>query len=234
MATELEVVDVEEYGRNGKPIPQAKSYRFRVDREIITVGQPVLTGRQILELAHKTPPEKFKLFQHLHGGQTVPVALTDIVDLRAKGIERFKTLPTDPMDGLQDMARREFLMPEGDVAFLDRQGLRWETLVMANVKWLFIYGYPIPKGYTVGAADIALRIDAQYPDAQIDMAYFKPALARTDGGTLHNLSEAAIGGQKWQQWSRHRTQQNPWRPGVDDVETHLLLVNHWLQNDLTR
>src|SRR5689334_9939638 len=128
MDTELDVVDVEEYAKLGKPLPKAKTYRFRVDREIVTVNDPVLTGKRILELANKTPPEKYKLFQHLHGGQTVPVGLADEVDLRAKGIERFKTLPTDPTDGLQEPGRRDFLMPEADVVFLDRLGLKWETL----------------------------------------------------------------------------------------------------------
>ena len=78
------------------------------------------------------------------------------------------------------------------------------------------------------------RIKAQYPDVQIDMAYFTPPLARKDGGGLSNLSEMDLDGRKWQQWSRHRTQHNPWRPGVDDLETHLLLVVDWLQRDATR
>ena len=52
-----------------------------------------------------------------------------------------------------------------------------------------------------------------YPDAQIDMAYFKPFLARTDGRAIQNLTECVIQREKWQRWSRHRTQQNPWRMG---------------------
>jgi hypothetical protein len=234
METELDVVDLEEYAKNGKTPPKAKAYRFRVDRDLITVQTPVLKGRRILELAQKNPPDRFKLFQHLRGGKTVPVGLDDDVDLRTPGVERFKTLPIDPVDGLAE-PRRQFQMPEADSAFLERFGLRWETIVAEQVKWLIIYGYPVPKGYNVDAADMALRIDAQYPVAQIDMAYFSPALARKDGGPLANLSTLpALDGRPWQQWSRHRTSQNPWRPGVDDLETHLLLVDHWLQHDVAR
>lgn len=231
METVHDVVDIEEFVKAGKPVPAAKAYRFRVDRELITVTKPLITGRQILELANKVPPEKFKLFQHLHGGQTVPVALTDTVDLRSAGLERFKTIPTDPTDG---EGRSIFVMPEVDAAFLIRLGLRWETIIVGNVKWLIIYDHPIPVGYNVENADVALRIEAQYPDVQIDMAYFSPQLARKDGVGLPNLSELDLDGRKWQQWSRHRTPQNPWRPGVDDLETHLLLVVDWLQRDATR
>ena len=34
---------------------------------------------------------------------------------------------------------------------------------------------------------------------------------------IGGLSVHAIGNESFQQWSRHRSQQNPWRIGIDDV-----------------
>jgi hypothetical protein len=43
-----------------------------------------------------------------------------------------------------------------------------------------------------------------------------------------------LDGKQFQQWSRHRTGANPWRPGLDNVCTHLLLVNSWLEKELRK
>jgi hypothetical protein len=96
-----ELVEVEEYGRRGGTdrLPAAKLYVIRVDKEKFTVSWPSLTGRAILELAGKTPPERYKLTQKLHGGGAHTVGLDDVVDLRAPGIERFMTLRRDHTEG---------------------------------------------------------------------------------------------------------------------------------------
>ena len=48
----------------------------------------------------------------------------------------------------------------------------------------------------------------------------------------HQLSAHALDGKQYQQWSRHRTAANPWRPGLDNVGTHLIQVDSWLQREL--
>jgi len=227
------VIDLEEHAKAGKKPPKAKQYRIRIDKAHFVVDVPEMTGRQLLKLAGKEPPERFKIFQHLHGGATKPIGLDETVDFTTRGIERFKTLPIDSTDGLAE-PRRHFRLPEADEEFLDHLGLRWETIVEAQVKWLLIYGYPIPAAYNVTVADVALRIDAQYPIAQIDMAYFVPNLSQSNGRSIAGLSNLTLDSRTFQQWSRHRTAANTWRAGIDEVETHLLLVNHWLQNELTR
>jgi hypothetical protein len=56
---EDEIVDLEEYGRAGRPVPvDARRFRIRIDRVQYVVDVPEMTGRQILELAGKTPPEQ--------------------------------------------------------------------------------------------------------------------------------------------------------------------------------
>jgi hypothetical protein len=234
MSTVEEVVDLEEFAKAGKKPPQAKSYVLRIDKLKYTVQVSHMKGREILALASKTPVERFKLFQQLHGGsQPKRIELDDDVDFTTPGIEKFKTLPIDSTDGLAE-TRRQFRLPEFDEAFLDSFGLRWEALIDQGAKWVIIYGYTVPAGYNARAVDLALRIAPDYPTAQIDMVYFAPNLSRADGKAIANLSAQALDQRTFQQWSRHRTAQNPWRVGEDDLQTHMLLVEHWLQHELTR
>lgn len=128
--------------------------------------------------------------------------------------------------------QRAFSLPSGDVEFLDSLGRAWETTIEQKARWLLVHGFPVPDGYNHNVVTVALRIQATYPDTEIDMAYFSPALSRADGKSIKALSQKVILGKTYQRWSRHRTPQNPWRPGVDDVSTHLGLVEHWLVSEL--
>lgn len=96
---ESEVIDLEEYARTGQKPPKAKHYRIRVDKQNFVVEVSEMSGRQILELAGKQPPERFRLDQKLHGGQTKKVELDEVVDFTTPGIERFMTLPLDQTEG---------------------------------------------------------------------------------------------------------------------------------------
>lgn len=128
--------------------------------------------------------------------------------------------------------RREFSLAEDDETCLKDTGLVWETIIERNTKWLILRQYPISVGYNVSVADAALRILPSYPDGQIDMVYFHPALALTSGRSIKALSLLALENKQYQQWSRHRTAANPWRPGLDNVCTHLLQVDSWLTREL--
>jgi len=74
-------------------------YRIRIDTTDYEVHKQHITGREILELAKKLPPEQFELRKKIHGGKTEKIALTDVVDLAEPGIERFMTLPLDQQEG---------------------------------------------------------------------------------------------------------------------------------------
>lgn len=130
--------------------------------------------------------------------------------------------------------RRHFALPEADEEFLNSFGLRWETLLESGVRWLLVYDFPVPPGYNVVNVTVALRIETGYPDAQLDMAYFFPALARADGRPIGALSSQPLDGKTFQRWSRHRTGENPWRPGIDDVSTHLMLVENWFRREFQK
>lgn len=129
--------------------------------------------------------------------------------------------------------RRQFQLTEEDEDCLTARGLTWETVVENNTKWLIVHEYPIPEGYNHREADAALRVSPSYPDDQIDMVYFSPALALVNGKAIKQLSPHTLDGKQYQQWSRHRTAENPWRPGLDNACTHLLQVDSWLERELT-
>lgn len=130
--------------------------------------------------------------------------------------------------------RRQFLLPEADRDHLDVRELEWETIVEAGVRWLLLHAFPVPEGYNHRTVIVAVMISACYPEAPLDMAYFYPHLARTDGRAIGALSSQIIDGKNFQRWSRHRTGQNPWRPGVDDLAAHLALVEHWLEREFNK
>jgi hypothetical protein len=130
--------------------------------------------------------------------------------------------------------RREFQLPTANETFLNALGRRWETVVDGSVRWVLIHDRVVPAGYTVTTVSEAYRIDTGYPDTQLDMVYFLPALVRSDGKAISALSTQQICGVTWQRWSRHRESGFPWRPGIDDISSHLLLVDHWIERELTR
>jgi Prokaryotic E2 family E len=101
-------------------------------------------------------------------------------------------------------------------------------------KWIIIHGWHVPNGYNHVAVTLALLIPENYSDSQIDMVYFREHLARTDGRAIANLTVSPICGGSWQRWSRHRTNENPWRVGIDDVASHLALVDEWLSREFER
>jgi Prokaryotic E2 family E len=129
--------------------------------------------------------------------------------------------------------RRQFALPEFDLQYLASTNLEWETLV-AGAQWLLLRNWVVRPGYNVERVTVALQIPAGYPDTQIDMAYFHPHLARQDGKPIAALAAEDIGGASFQRWSRHRTAESPWRPGEDDVSTHLVLVDDWLERELAK
>lgn len=228
---DVEEVDLEAEAKGGKVPPRARRYRLRIDNEFRTWAASTITGREILALVGKVP-EAFVLTQKIHGRGTTQVAADQVVDLRAPGVERFMTLARDATDGEQ--GRIDYAMRQNDIETLNATGLRWEAIRDGGISWVLIHGYELPEGYQERTAAVALQLPDGYPDQQIDMVYFRPALARLSGKAIANVSEQAIGGQVFQRWSRHRTPLNPWRVGLDDLETHLVLVADWLSKELLR
>lgn len=97
-ATEVQVIDVEEFVKAGKPVPKAKTYRIRIDRDKYDWPNETITGADLLRLAQKDS-SRFMVVQRLRGGSTKKVELSEAVDLTSAGVERFSTLPLDQIEG---------------------------------------------------------------------------------------------------------------------------------------
>ncbi len=94
-----EVVDLEEYAREGKQPPLSRGYRIRINGEQFVVSIPNPTGREILTLAGLLPAENYTLRIKYAGEKPRKVELDEKVDLRKPGVEKFKALPQDQTEG---------------------------------------------------------------------------------------------------------------------------------------
>lgn len=80
---------------------------------------------------------------------------------------------------------------------------------------------------------LALEVPPTYPGAQIDMFYTNPPLALTSGRAIDCTQIAAtIRGVAFNGWSRHRGPGSPWNPAMDNVSTHLALVESALLKEV--
>lgn len=207
-------------------------YRIHIDKGLFEIATPTVTGRELLRLAGKNPPEQFGLYMRVPGAQPRRVAIDESIDLGRPGVERFITLPLDQTEGLG--LRRDFALPAEDQSWLESLGLRYELVKEGGVLRVVLYGLPVPAGYNLDMVDANVRIESGYPDSQIDMVYFHPSLSRADGRPINALCSDTFDGKTWQRWSRHRTAANPWRSGVDSLATHFALVGAWLERELAK
>jgi hypothetical protein len=94
---ELDELDVEAFaGFECKP--RAKRYIIRIDRKPYVIATSVITGRELLQMAGKNPPEKFRIWQVVHG-ESHELSPDQKVDVRAPGVEKFRTLSRTQTEG---------------------------------------------------------------------------------------------------------------------------------------
>lgn len=94
-----DVTDLEECAKAGRKPPLAKIYRIRIDKQKYDVNASSLTGRELLELAGKCPPERHMISEKMHGGHAQKIGLDERADFTRHGVERFMTLPLDQTEG---------------------------------------------------------------------------------------------------------------------------------------
>jgi hypothetical protein len=127
--------------------------------------------------------------------------------------------------------RRQFDLPPEDREFLDHYGLPWEA-IMDGSPWILIHDFPTHAGYNHARVIAAVRIETGYPNAELHMVYFFPALARADGKPIGAIQcTQQLDGKSFQRWSRHRSPQNPWKIGRDSLGTHIILIEDWLERE---
>ena len=130
--------------------------------------------------------------------------------------------------------RRDFALPPDDVKFLDDYELPWEAIIDGS-PWVLIHDFPTPPGYSHAKVTAAIRIETGYPNTELNMVYFFPALTRRDGQPI-KATEAPqpLDGKTFQRWSRHRTAQNPWKIGQDNIGSHIFLIEDWLEREFEK
>jgi hypothetical protein len=228
-----DLVDIEEYTREGRPVPRARRYRYRVNKQHLVTERPELTGREILESAGLVPVEQYRLRLKERHGPPVEIGLDQVVDLRKPGVERFVAQKKEVQDGLE--IRRHFALPPEDISFLDSLGLRWEAIAEAGSFWVIIYGVPLPSAFTEPATNVAIQIMPGYPTSQLDMAYFHPPVLRQDSRPISCAdAQQNLDGRTWQRWSRHRTGGTAWVPGEDNFERHFMFMQDWWAREIAR
>lgn len=94
-----EIVDLEDYAKRGERPPLAKGYRIRVNGEHYVVFNPTPTGKEILTVAGLIPAGNYTLRLKAAGQPPQKVDLDEVVDLRRRGVEKFKALPRDQTEG---------------------------------------------------------------------------------------------------------------------------------------
>ncbi|MFT3938236.1 E2/UBC family protein [Rhodopseudomonas sp.] len=130
--------------------------------------------------------------------------------------------------------RRQFDLPPEDIKFLDDYGLPWETVIDGSM-WVLIHDFPTPPGYNHAKVTAAVRIETGYPNAELHMVYFFPALLRRDGHPIRCTdAQQHLDGKNFQRWSRHRTAANPWRIGQDNLGNHVFLIEDWLEREFEK
>lgn len=224
------VVDIEHCFSCGVIPVIAYKYIIKINTTPFTVDKPAMTGREILALIDETPETYYLRYKHKGGSKIVEA--DEVVDFTACGIERFSAKAKNCTEGRVN--KRDFLLPEEDVNYLEEKGVTYETIISDRAQWVILRNYSLPSGYTQSNADVAIRIPPNYPIAPLDMFYMHPNLTRTDGQQIGALSPLVIEGKQYQQWSRHRTTNNRWVPGEDNLATHITLMNHSLQEEFTK
>lgn len=131
--------------------------------------------------------------------------------------------------------RRQFDVLPADRQFLEDYGLPWETILDGSQMWVLIHNFPAPAGYNHERVTAAIRLETGYPNVELNMVYFFPALARKDARKIGATDATqAIDGKSYQRWSRHRTGQNPWKVGRDNLGSHVILIEDWLAREFER
>lgn len=92
-------IDLEEYALADKKPPKGAKYLIKIDKQKYKVTVSSMTGREILVLAGKNPPEGYQLRQRLKGGTIRKIGLNDVVDFTEPGVEKFMTIPLDQTEG---------------------------------------------------------------------------------------------------------------------------------------
>ena len=132
-----------------------------------------------------------------------------------------------------DNLRKDFDLPEEDIQFLESLNLKWEAVQDGNARAVILYGFLMPQPFQPTEVNLMIKMPNDYTSgAALDMFFTDAAIIRADGIAIKALTEsAAFHGKKWWQWSRHYPKGTKWRPGTDNLGTHISFVQHVLDEE---
>ncbi len=210
--------------------PQGHHWKLNVQGVIIESSHPTILVRDAIQKAGFDATAPWIIVLKIAGEPKRPVELTTEIDLRHEGIEKLRLMPKQIDNGEAPLPRRlDFALLAQDEAHLDRLGLRWETVLDGQRRWLMLPGYPVPAGYIAVQTNIAIEVPTSYPAGQLDMFYCHPLLARQCGGDIPQTQHVeTICGVPYQRWSRHRQ----WDSSRDTLATHLALIDESLRREV--
>ena len=209
-------------------------WKLNVQGVLLELSAPTVVVREALVLAGFNPDQGWQIFLKVVGQPKQPVQLTTEIDLRTPGIEKLRLTPKDVNNGEGPTKPcRAFALLDVDELHLDRLGLRWETIIEANRRWLLLHDYPLPAGYSVTATKLALEIPPTYPGAQIYGFYAYPPLALACGRAIQSTQlRGVLLNAEYHGWSRNRGTGAPWNSATDNVVTQLALVDAALAKEV--
>ena len=228
-----DLVDLDEDGIESF-ITRNATWKLNVHGVDIEVATPTISVNAAMAQAGFDTTKPWHVFFKVVGKPKREVSLTDVLDLETPGIEKLRLTPRNVDNGEAPLApRRQFTLLDVDIAYLDRRKLLWETIIDADRRWLLIYEFPVPNGYTVTHTMLALEIPPSYPGAAIYGFYAYPPLALESGRTIPKTQlRACLLNREFHGWSRHRGRNNPWSAATDNVVTHLGLVEAALTKEM--
>lgn len=209
-------------------------WKLNVQGVVLELSAPTIIVREALVEAGFNPDQGWQIFLKVAGHQKQPVELTTVIDLRTPGIEKLRLTPKDVNNGeAAPEPCRAFALLDIDETHLNRLGLRWETIIEADRRWLLLHDYPLPVGYSVAHTKLALEVPPTYPGAQIYGFYAYPPLSLSSGRAIESTQlRGVLLGVEYHGWSRNRGPGAPWNPTTDNVVTQLALVDAALAKEV--
>jgi hypothetical protein len=195
-------IDMSDEEKGGKGPPD-KDYKLNVQGVVIDWPTSSISVRDAITKAGFDANKPWLIFLKVQGHPKEEVTLDRIVDLTLPGLEKLRLTPKDVTNGEAPVEFDGFALLDGDEDFLDGLGLKWETVLENQRRWLLVHNYPAPPGYTAATTTIALEVPTNYPSAQIDMFYCYPPLALSSGRAIPSTQvRATIKGNEFHGWSR--------------------------------
>ncbi|MCR8667295.1 multiubiquitin domain-containing protein [Aestuariibaculum sp. M13] len=206
-------------------------FKFKLNNSIYYTDKECPTGAEILNIAGYDNPNDYDLIL-VRKGKDEFISLDQTVCLSDPGVERFRARPKKVKDGYKGS---ESSLPLKDIEYLNENFPNsWEFKKDNRLNILLIKDFLLPEGYNVSKADMIIIIPDRYDSVPLDMAFFKQNLSRKDGKSIARLTPRTFLGETYQQWSRHRTNDNPWTIGLDSIQTHIDLINFFLRKEVEK